>query len=59
MSNVGQRERATQNRVVKLFQEQLDYTYLGNLETEERTMPVEDGLVLVYMYGAVYEGMLV
>lgn len=30
MSTVGDRERATQNRVVKLFQSDLDYTYLGN-----------------------------
>lgn len=29
MSTVGQPERITQNRVVKLFQEQLGYTYLG------------------------------
>src|SRR3989442_4468430 len=32
MSTVGQRERATQNRVVKLFREQLGYRYLGNWE---------------------------
>jgi type I site-specific deoxyribonuclease, HsdR family len=30
MSNVGQVERATQNRIVKLFREQLGYRYLGN-----------------------------
>lgn len=30
MSTVGDRERATQNRVVKLFQSDLSYTYLGN-----------------------------
>jgi type I restriction enzyme R subunit len=28
--NVGDIERATQNRVVQLFQNQLGYTYLGN-----------------------------
>lgn len=32
MSKVGQIERATQNRIVQLFQEQLKYRYLGNLE---------------------------
>lgn len=30
MSDVGQIERATQNRIVKLFREQLGYRYLGN-----------------------------
>ncbi|WP_040443981.1 hypothetical protein [Ktedonobacter racemifer] len=30
MSTVGQRERATQNRVVRLFTKQLGYRYLGN-----------------------------
>jgi len=30
MSSVGQRERMTQARVVKLFREMLDYDYLGN-----------------------------
>jgi len=30
MSNVGQIEKATQQRVVKLFQEKLGYDYLGN-----------------------------
>jgi len=32
MSNVGQLERKTQNRVVKFFTEQLNYDYLGNWE---------------------------
>ena len=32
MSTVGQRERATQNRVVKLFRDTLGYDYLGNWE---------------------------
>jgi predicted metal-dependent hydrolase len=30
MSTVGQRERATQERVIRLFQDHLNYTYLGN-----------------------------
>jgi type I restriction enzyme, R subunit len=37
MSKVGQVERITQNRVVKLFQEVLQYRYLGNLEKEENS----------------------
>ena len=35
MSKVGQIERATQNRIAQLFQQQLKYRYLGNLEKEE------------------------
>ena len=30
--NITKPERITQNRVVKLFEEQLDHTYLGNLQ---------------------------
>lgn len=37
MSKVGQVERVTQNRVVALFQEVLQYRYLGNLEKEENS----------------------
>ena len=37
MSKVGQIERATQNRIVALFQQQLRYRYLGNLEKEENS----------------------
>ena len=35
MSQVGQLESETQNRVVKLFQKVLDYRYLGNWEERE------------------------
>lgn len=43
MSTVGQRERATQARVVKLFRERLGYDYLGNWidETDNRNIEVE------------------
>lgn len=36
MTKVGSIERVTQNRVVKLFQEKLDYTYLGVGKREKR-----------------------
>lgn len=32
MSTVGQKEQATQNRLVQLFQNHLNYEYLGNWE---------------------------
>ena len=35
MSNVGQKERKTQNRVVELFRERLGYEYGGNLEDQD------------------------
>ena len=35
MSNVGQIERKAQDKVTKLFKEQLDYEYLGNWEYRE------------------------
>ncbi len=36
MSTVGQKERATQDRVVKLFCEQLGYRSMGNLGTSRQ-----------------------
>ena len=41
MSNVGQIERKTQDRVVKLFRERLGYEYLGNWEYREGNSNVE------------------
>ena len=41
MSTVGQRERATQNRVVRLFRDTLHYDYLGNWEEREGNSNVE------------------
>ena len=37
MSEIGQLERKTQDRLVKLFQEQLGYRYLGNLADHDNT----------------------
>jgi len=41
MSNVGQRETITQNRVIQLFQTQLNYTYLGNWQYRENNRNIE------------------
>ena len=41
MSNVGQRETITQNRVIQLFQTQLNYTYLGNWQYRENNRDIE------------------
>lgn len=37
MSSVGQKERATQNRVVDLFRKRLGYEYAGNVEDQDNT----------------------
>ena len=42
MSKVGQIERATQNRIVQLFKEQLQYEYLGNWEEREGNSNIEE-----------------
>ena len=42
MSTVGQIERATQNRVVKLLHEQLGYMYLGNWEERLNNRNIEE-----------------
>ena len=41
MSEVGQIERETQNRLVKLLQEKLGYSYLGNWEKQYNSNLVE------------------
>ncbi|MGZ8157949.1 MAG: hypothetical protein ACXWT1_14325 [Methylobacter sp.] len=38
MAMVGQRERTTQNRVVKLFRDQLGYTYYGDWQDRADAM---------------------
>lgn len=42
MDSVGQIERHTQNRVVKLFKEQLHYEYLGNWEEKLNNSNIEE-----------------
>jgi len=41
MSNVGEHETITQNRVIQLFQTQLGYTYLGNWQYRENNRNIE------------------
>ena len=42
MSTVGQREKQTQKRVVKLFREQLGYDYLGDWTDRESNRNIEE-----------------
>ena len=48
-STVGQIERKTQNRVVKLFGDELDYTYLGNWEDRPNNSNIEGKLLASYL----------
>lgn len=49
MGEIGKLERITQNRVLQLFQKELDYDYLGNWEEDERLIPVEEDLLLNHL----------
>jgi len=42
MSEIGQRERATQNRVVKLFQHKLGYDYYGDWQDRAENSNIEE-----------------
>ena len=53
MSKVGEIERATQNRIVKLFREQLGYQYLGDWEYRANNSNIEEDLVREYLIGKV------
>ncbi len=45
MTDVGQKERATQNRVVKLFRDQLGYDYLGDWTDQEGNANIKQDLL--------------
>lgn len=46
MGAVGQREKATQKRVIQLFRDQLSYTYTGNwYDREDQNSNIEKDLL--------------
>ena len=49
MSTIGQLERATQNRVIALFREELGYRYLGNWTDRDGNSNIEAGLLTAYL----------
>ena len=49
MSEVGSPERITQDRVVRLFNEELEYDYLGDWADRPNNSNVEEGLLLAHL----------
>lgn len=49
MSSVGQVERKTQDRIVKLFSDKLGYTYLGNWHDREINSNIEENYLRIYL----------
>jgi type I restriction enzyme, R subunit len=45
MNDIGKKERATQNRVIKLFVDELSYLYLDDWTDRDRNSNVEEGLL--------------
>ncbi len=54
MSTVGQPERATQNRVIGLFRDELDYRYLGDWTDREGNSNIEEKLLADYLIRSGY-----
>jgi type I restriction enzyme R subunit len=46
---IGQPERATQNRIIALFRDELDYRYLGDKSDQERNSNIEEGLLTAFL----------
>ena len=57
--NVGQIERATQNRVVELFRDRLRYDYLGNWEDRLGNSNIEESEVRKYLSSRGYSDTLI
>ena len=49
MPPVGQPERITQNRVVALFRDELQYKYLGNWEYRDGNSNIEEKYLSEYL----------
>ena len=58
MGKVGQKERETQNRVIKLFREELGYTYLGNRHDQDN-LNIEKDLLNLWLKKKGYSDALI
>ena len=54
MSVVGQPERATQNRVIALFRDELKYHYLGDWSDREGNSNIEEDLLSAWLVKSGY-----
>jgi len=59
VTNVGQIERATQHRVVKLFQNKLGYDYLGDWKDREGNSNIDSALIKQHLQRQGYDGELI
>ena len=59
MSEVGDIERKTQNRVVRMFQDRLGYAYLGNWEDRSDNSNIEESEVRKYLSSRGYSDTLI
>ncbi|MCD6163568.1 MAG: HsdR family type I site-specific deoxyribonuclease [candidate division Zixibacteria bacterium] len=59
MTQVGQIERLTQNRVVKLFHDELRYDYLGNWEGRPNNSNIEEEILTAYLTQKGYSSILI
>jgi len=57
-TDVGKPERASQNRVLQLFQS-MGYNYLGDWEDEVRLQPVEENILKDYLFSQGYSEVLI
>lgn len=55
---IGKSERISQNRIIQLFQDKLEYQYLGNWQDELRTQPIEEHLLMSYLLEQGYSTIL-
>jgi type I restriction enzyme R subunit len=59
MNTVGQRERKTQARVVKLFHKEMGYNYLGNWIDRENNRNIKEGLLRTWLQKRGYTNNLI
>ena len=59
MSNVGQRERITQNRIVQFFQKELGYRYLGDWQDRENNKNIEIDILTTWLKKCVVSDALI
>ena len=49
MTDIGQPERATQNRVIALFRDELDYDFLGDWSDRDGNSNIEEKYLTAYL----------